>query len=205
MEKKIIYYFTAVLLGVLIFASDFLSTNLFTTAVQNFTVWFVLSGFCFACGWLIDKTLGWTSGGKIIFAVVVAVGFITVIMVSLFSDYFGIENLLTENLILYSLRNIMLGAMAFFGMTVAELLKVQKQYSLNEKNRLITEIRDEDVRKRAKLLMDEAKLAAREMTYEAERDLASFTDRKQLVENQLRELIEIEKELIKKYEAEEEK
>jgi hypothetical protein len=205
MDKKFIYYLTAVLLALLVFASDFLSTNIFDTGVQNFTVWFVLSGFCFACGWLIDKTLGWTSGGKIIFAVVVAVGFITVIMVSLFSDYFGIENLLTENLILYSLRNIMLGVMAFFGMTVAELLKLQKHTSLNEKNRMITEIRDEDVKKRARLLMDEAKLAARQTTYEAERDLAIFTDRKQHIENQLRELIEIEKELIKKYDAEEEK
>lgn len=203
MEKKFIYYLTAVLLALLIFTSDFLSTNLFTMGVQNFTVWFVLSIFCFACGWLIDKTLGWVTGGKIVFAVVVAVVFITVIMVSLFSDYFGIENLLTENLILYSLRNIMLGAMAFFGMAVAELLKLQKQISINERKNNIIEIREEDDQKRAKLLLDKAKLEAQKTTFEAERELASLKESKQHVENQLRELIEVEKELIKKYDAEE--
>lgn len=203
MEKKFIYYLTAVLLALLIFVSDFLSTNLFTMGVQNFTVWFVLSIFCFACGWLIDKTLGWVIGGKIVFAVVVAVVFITVIMVSLFSDYFGIENLLTENLILYSLRNIMLGAMAFFGMTVAELLKLQKQILIYERKSGITEIREEDAKKRAKFMLDEAKLEAQKTTFEAQRELASLTESKRHVENQLRELIEVEKELIKRYDVEE--
>lgn len=203
MEKKFIYYLTAVLLALLVFVSDFLSTNLFTMGVQNFTVWFVLSIFCFACGWLIDKTLGWVIGGKIVFAVVVAVVFITVIMVSLFSDYFGIENLLTENLILYSLRNIMLGAMAFFGMTVAELLKLQKQILIYERKSGITEIREEDAKKRAKFMLDEAKLEAQKTTFEAQRELASLTESKRHVENQLRELIEVEKELIKRYDVEE--
>ena len=160
--------------------------------------------FCFACGWLIDKTLGWVKGGRVIFAVVVAVVFITVIMVSLFSDYFGIENLLTENLILYSLRNIMLGAMAFFGLTVAELLILQKQVSVKDGNRIITEIRDEDAKKRARLLVEEATLKADKTTFEAKKELASLTERKQHVESQLRELIEVEKEMIRKYEAEEE-
>jgi hypothetical protein len=204
MEKKFIYYLTAVLLAFLIFASDFLSTDLFSTGVQNFTVWFVLSIFCFACGWLIDKTLGWAVGGKIVFSVVVAVVFITIIMVSLFSDYFGIENLLTENLILYSLRNIMLGVMAFFGMSVAELLKLQKQISLEDNRMKMMQAKEAESKKRAQLILDEAKLAAKQTTFEAEKDLASIKQKKKQIENQLKELIVVEKEIINKYDDDEE-
>jgi hypothetical protein len=203
MDKKFIYYLTPVLLAMLIFASDFLSTNLFSMGVQNFAVWFVLSIFCFACGWLIDKTLGWTVGGRTVFAVVVAVVFITIVMVSLFSDYFGIENLVTENLILYSLRNIMLGAMAFFGMAVADLLKLQKQISIFDKKNNMIQANEADAKKRAKLMMDEAKLEAGKIKFEAEKELALIVQRKEHAENQLRELIEVEKELIKRYDDEE--
>ncbi len=199
MEKKFLYYLTAVLLALLIFASDFLSTNLFTMGVQNFAVWFVLSIFCFACGWLIDKTLGWALGGRIVFSVVVAVVFITIFMVSLFSNYFGIENLLTENLILYSLRNIMLGVMAFFGMSVAELLKLQKQISLDDKKESMIQAREADAKKRAQHVMDEARLAAKQLTFEAQKELASLKQKKQQIESQLKELIVVEKEIIKKY------
>ncbi|MCK7516427.1 MAG: hypothetical protein MZV64_01205 [Ignavibacteriales bacterium] len=41
-----------------------------------------------------------------------------------FNEYFATSELLTENLILYSLRNITLGAMGFFGMAVQEVLEL---------------------------------------------------------------------------------
>lgn len=93
--------------------------------------------------------------------------------------------------------------MAFFGMTVAELLKLQKQILIYERKSGITEIREEDAKKRAKFMLDEAKLEAQKTTFEAQRELASLTESKRHVENQLRELIEVEKELIKRYDVEE--
>lgn len=113
-EKKSIYYATAVLLALIIFASNFLSTDIFKAGYQNFSVWFILSLFSFACGWLINKTLGYVHGGKIVFSVIVSTSFISAVMISLFSEYFGLSDLLVENLILFILRNITLGAMAFF-------------------------------------------------------------------------------------------
>jgi len=117
MDKKKIYYSTPGLLTVIIFASNFLSTDLFKAGYQNFSVWFVLSVFAFACGWLINKTLGYNHGGKIVFSVIVASAFVSILMISLFSEYFGLSALLVENMILYILRNITLGSMAFSNQT----------------------------------------------------------------------------------------
>ena len=124
-RKRILYYGIPALLAVLMFGSNFLSTDLFGVSVQNFAVWFILSIFSFVCGWLINKSLGWAFGGKIVFAVTVATVFVSIFMVSFFSDYFGVNDLLSENLILYSLRNILLGAMSLFGISVAEMLHLQ--------------------------------------------------------------------------------
>lgn len=44
------YYLTPLLLGVLIFASNFLHTDIFKFGELNFAVWFIISLFCFACG-----------------------------------------------------------------------------------------------------------------------------------------------------------
>src|ERR1035437_10315465 len=110
-EKPKIYYLTAGLLAILVFASNFLSTDLFKAGFQNFSVWFVLSMFSFACGWLINKTLGYNHGGKIVFAVIVTSAFVSSIMISFYSGYFCLSDLLVETIILYILRNITLGAM----------------------------------------------------------------------------------------------
>ncbi|MDP3580611.1 MAG: hypothetical protein Q8S39_01675, partial [Ignavibacteria bacterium] len=58
-DKKSYYYLTPALLVIIIFSSNFLSTDLFKAGYSNFSVWFVLSLFSFACGWLINKTLGY--------------------------------------------------------------------------------------------------------------------------------------------------
>ncbi len=62
--KQSYKYFTPVLLGVFMFASNFLNTNIFKFGDNNFAVWFVLSLLCFACGWYINRTLGWHSWWK---------------------------------------------------------------------------------------------------------------------------------------------
>lgn len=201
-KTKLIYYALPVLLAIIIFASDFLSTDIFQVNVQNFTVWFVLSIFCFATGWLINKTLGWRHGGKVVFSVIVATVFVSLVMISIFNDYFGINNLLTENLILYSLRNIMLGAMAFFGMAIAEMLSLQNQLAQElQKNHVIKSSEDSN-EKRINTLLNEAKLKADKMVFDAESKLRMAEMKIATIELRIKEIIQIEKELIKKYEQE---
>ena len=120
------------------FSSNFLNKKLFGFGDQNFAVWFVLSVLCFACGWYINQSLGWHLGGRVVFSIIVAATFISIIMITFFKEYFDANELITENLILYSLRNIILGAMAFFGMAVAEDLDAAKEaLILREKVKVI--------------------------------------------------------------------
>lgn len=204
MQKKSIYYATAGLLAVIIFASNFLSTDLFKAGYQNFSVWFVLSIFSFACGWLINKTLGYNHGGKVIFSVIVSTAFLSVFLISLLSEYFGLSEILVENLILYILRSITLGAMALFGMVVCELLIMQKdgnaaKLKLEEMTRMMNSAQRE-----AQVIIDEARLKSEKMIYETQKSIDEILDRKNQVETRLKEFISTERELIKKYESEEE-
>lgn len=203
-ERKSIYYLTPGLLTVIIFASNFLSTDLFKAGYQNFSVWFVLSIFSLACGWLINKTLGYNHGGKVVFAVIVSSAFISILMVSIFSDYFGLSALLVENLILYLLRNITLGSMAFFGMVICELIILQK-------NAVQTNIKHEDgsrelanAQKEAQVIVEEAKLKAERLIFTTQQKVDSVLDKKNQIERRLKEFIAAERELIQKYESEEE-
>ena len=199
--KKIHYYLTPVLLGILMFASNFLNTSLFKFGENSFAVWFVLSIMCFACGWFIDKTLDWRYGGKVVFSTIIAVTIISVLMISFFRDYFAANELLSENLILYSLRDITLGAMAFFGMSVVEILTIQRDFlvmkeKLNHYENLIV-----DVKKEAELELREAKINAQKIINDAELEARDTILRKERIEKELKEFIQVEKELIKKYEA----
>ena len=205
MSKDKLYYATPVLLGVLIFSSNFLSPKLFTGEILNFAVWFILSIFAFSCGWIISKTLGWRHGGRLIFAVIVATAFMSVFLVSFFSAYFGINDLVTENLILYSLRNIILGSMGIFGLAVAELLHLEREIQTlrikNDESERITQ----DAKREADIIIREAKSKANEVLSSAEKKAGELVQRKNWVEQQLREFIRTEKELINKYETEEDK
>lgn len=203
-QRKTIYYATAGLLAVIIFASNFLSTDLFKAGYQNFSVWFVLSVFSFACGWLMNKTLGYNHGGKVVFSVIVASAFISVLLVSIFSEYFGLSELIVENMILYILRNITLGSMAFFGMVVCEFILLQKEgdtskNKMDEIRRLLANTHHE-----AKLIIEDARLKSEQMLYETQQTIDDIIERKNLIEIRLKEFISAEKELIKKYESEEE-
>jgi len=198
--KKIHYILTPVLLGVLMFSSNFLNTSLFKFGENSFAVWFVLSIMCFACGWFIDKTLGWRIGGKAVFSTIISVSIISVLMISFFRDYFAANELLSENLILYSLRDITLGSMAFFGMCVVEILMVQKEFlvmkeKLNHYENLIL-----DVKKEAELELKEARINAQKILNDASFEAKNTILRKERIEKELREFIQVEKELIKKYE-----
>ncbi len=201
MEKRsMLYYLTPGLLGVLMFASNFLNTSLFRFGDNNFAVWFVLSVLCFACGWFINKTLGWRLGGKVVFAMIIAVTIISVLMISFFRDYFSANELLTENLILYSLRDITLGAMAFFGMAVVEILTTQKESTVIKEKLKTYEDLVRDAKKEAELELKEARINAQKIINEAELTAKNTILKKERIERELKDFINAEKELIKKYE-----
>lgn len=186
--------------AILIFSSNFLDTELFHFGGLNFAVWFVLSLFCFACGWLMDKTLGWKSGGKALFALTTASSLLSVGVISFFSDYFGTSQLLAENLILYSLRNVTLGCMGFFGMTLAELMMVQsdirsQNFKIDAYEKII-----ENAHREAEMEVKEAKLKAGQIIADAEVKAKKMLENKERIEKDLKEFIQTEKELLKRYE-----
>lgn len=199
-KSSYLNYAAVLLLGVLILASDFLNTSLFNFGEQNFAVWFVLSIFCFACGWYINKTLGWHFGGKVVFAVIIAVTVFSMFMVTFFGSYFAANELLTENLILYSLRNITLGAMGFFGMSVQEVINNRKDSAMLKKQVDIYEREAEVSRKESEQLVKEANVKAEQIINDANAEADRIIMKKEILENELREIIQTEKELIKRYE-----
>lgn len=200
LNKKLANYGAVFLLGILIFISDFLDTDLFVFGENHFAVWFVISIMCFACGWFINRTLGWQYGGKVVFAVTIGVTILSIFMITFFSEYFASKELLFENIILYSLRNITLGAMGFFGMAIQQVLGEEREVVLlREKLKIYEEIKL-DRNKEAELELKDAKLKAREILLNAEIQSKNIMLKKDRIEKELKEFIQAEKELIKKYE-----
>jgi cell division septum initiation protein DivIVA len=124
-------------------------------------------------------------------------------MVSLFSEYFGLSDLLVENMILYILRNITLGAISFLGMALSEVIILQKESGKGK-------TKEEDAKKvlllaqrEAQIMIEEAKLKADKMIFQAQQSVDDLIERKNQIERRLKEFINTEKELIKKYESEE--
>ena len=188
------------LLGLLIFASNFLNTSLFNFGDRNFAVWFVLSVLCFACGWYINKSLGWQLGGKVVFAVIVAVTLISIVIIIFFNEYFGTFELLTENLILFSLRNIILGAMGIFGMSIHEVLSRENEALILREKVKILEETSVDSKKESALLLKEANLKAEKIINDAEANSKNTMLLKERIEQELKEFIQTERELLKRYE-----
>ena len=200
MKKFFTSYSVPFLLGLLIFASNFLNTSLFNFGDRNFAVWFVLSILCFACGWYINRSLGWQYGGKVVFAVIVAVTIISIAIIVFFNEYFGTFELLVENLILFALRNITLGAMGIFGMAVQEIVSGEKEALILREKVKVLEATAADSKKEAELLMREARLNADKIINEAESTAKNITLKKERIEQELKEFIQTERELLKRYE-----
>ncbi len=203
-EIKKIYYANPALLAVLLVASDFLNTDLFKAGFQNFSVWFVLSVLSFAIGWLTNKTLGYNYGGKIIFAVIVASSVFSIVLITLFREYFELNDLLVESLILFILRNITLGSMSLFGMVVCELLLLQKELVKNSNKEDEVKKALINAQREAQIAIEEAKLKADKMLFEVQKNLNEMIERKNQVERRLKEFIQTERELLKQYEKDEE-
>lgn len=199
-KDLLVKYLVPALLAVLMFASNFLNKKLFGFDDQNFAVWFVLSVLCFATGWYINQSLGWHLGGRVVFSIIVAAAFISIIMVTFFQEYFDANQLITENLLLYSLRNIMLGAMAFFGMALAEVLMLQKELAVIQEKHKVIEDTGKDLKKEAELELKEAKIKAQKLLADAEIEAKEINLKKERIEKDLKEFIRTEKDFIRKYE-----
>lgn len=199
-KDLLVRYLVPALLAVLMFSSNFLNKKLFGFDDQNFAVWFVLSVLCFATGWYINQSLGWHLGGRVVFSIIVAATFISIIMITFFQEYFDANQLITENLLLYSLRNIMLGAMAFFGMALAEVLLLQKELAVIQEKHKVIEDTGKDLKREAELELKEAKVKAQKLLADAEIEAKEANLKKERIEKELREFIRTEKDFIRKYE-----
>ncbi|MBK6914431.1 MAG: hypothetical protein IPH11_12570 [Ignavibacteriales bacterium] len=94
----------------------------------------------------------------------------------------------------------MLGSMAFFGMAIEEILTSKRDSDLtNEKIRVYESILQES-KKLSDLELKTAQLKAKEIIFEAESQAKNIILRKERIERELKEFIQTEKELIKKYE-----
>jgi hypothetical protein len=200
MKKLITSYSVPVLLGILIFASDFLNTSLFNFGDRNFAVWFVLSILCFACGWYINRSLGWQHGGRVVFAVIVSITIISIAIIVFFNEYFATFELLTENLILFSLRNITLGAMGIFGMAIQEVVSGEKEALILREKVKVLEATTADSKKEAELLLREASIKAEKIINDSEARAKNTILKKERIEQELKDFIQTERELIKRYE-----
>jgi hypothetical protein len=199
-KRVLVNYGAAVLLAAFLFISNFLNTNLFDFGQLNFAVWFVLSIFSFSCGWFINRVLGWQHGGKIVFAIIIAVTIVSLFIIIFFNEYFAAAELLTENIILYSLRNIMLGAMGFFGMALQEVLGSERESVILKEKIKVYEQTMLDAKREAELTLKEAKVKAQKLVNDAELHAKNTILKKERIESELKEFIHTERELIKKYE-----
>jgi hypothetical protein len=90
--------------------------------------------------------------------------------------------------------------MGFFGMAIGEILHIEKDYAIIKQKLEMYEESIVDSRKEAELEIRAAKIKAQKIISEAESAAKNTMLKKERVENELKEFIETEKELIKKYE-----
>jgi len=95
----------------------------------------------------------------------------------------------------------MLGTMGFFGMAMGEIFSLQKEL-LEVKSKLnIFEEYIKSAKDEAALTVLEAKVKAEKIINNAEASAKNTLLKKERIEKELKEFIQIERELIKKYEA----
>jgi len=198
--NKYVTYSFPILLSVMIFISNFLETSIFSVGENNFAVWFVISFLAFGFGWLMSKYFEWNIGINVILSLTVATTILTILVVSFFKEYFSSSEFLVENIFLYSLRNIILGATGYFGMAVAEIYKIKKEYEIIKEKLQVYQETIGSSKKEAEILLREAQAKALQIITEAESSAKNMILKKERIERELREFIQIEKELIKKYE-----
>jgi len=199
--KKVnpIYYFYPVLISFIIFLSDFLNTRMFETILQTFSAWFIFSVLVFALGWIIDKSFGWIVGGKVVFVSIIISIIFSFIFISLFNQYLEMPSPLLEDIILFILRNITLGAMGYFGMAIAEITSNEAIIKAQGEIEKSTDLMIENAKKEAELIITEAKQKINAEKIAAQEDINELVRSELELKKRLNELISFEKEILKKY------
>jgi vacuolar-type H+-ATPase subunit H len=141
----------------------------------------------------------WKAGVKVNVIVTVISVVISLILVVVFRNKFDLDNSLIDNIIHYSLRVFILGVFSLFGLAIAEISK--------NKNVINEDIDNENyesssANNESEHYINEAKLKAEKIIFEAEKEAKSINERKIKIEMQLRELIQTEREVIRNYEKE---
>jgi cell division septum initiation protein DivIVA len=85
-------------------------------------------------------------------------------------------------------------------MSLSELIALQSENE-NLKNNDELKIKEEALKK-SELMLKEAALEADKIIFEANKKASNILEQKDILERKLKEFIEVEKELIKKYESE---
>ena len=191
---KSIYLLLPLFLVFLLLLSNLLSAKLLLISNHHFTIWFIFLLFSFGTGWLMNSGFKWDLGVKTISIVTFASVIISLTIVALFKDSFDISNSIIDNFILYSLRVFVLGMFSIFGLSIAEVVKLQKV--------IIEKLESSSSEDEAAFALKEAKLKAEKIIFEAEKASKNINERKMKVEIQLRELIQTEREVIRNYESE---
>lgn len=183
----------------IIFLSDFLNTRLFETMLQTFSAWFILSVLVFALGWIIDKSFGWIVGGKVVFVSIIISIIFSFTFISLFNGYLEMPSPLLEDMILFILRNITLGAMGYFGMAIAEVTSNEAVIKAQGEIEKSTELMIENAKKEADLIITEAKQKINAEKIAAQEEINELVRSELELKKKLNELISSEKEILKKY------
>jgi hypothetical protein len=176
-----------------------LSGSLFANSEFTFAIWFILLMAAFVFGWLIHKGFQYNDGIKVIMVTTIISIVLSLSVVVIFRDNFDFNNSLVVNIVLYSLRVLVLGLSGIFGLTVVENMKNQKSIV---KSNIEQELPEFDPSQKAEYYIKEAKLKAEKIIFSAEKNVQQIEDRKKQIEIQLRELIHTEREVIRSYESE---
>lgn len=191
---KNIYLLLPIFLVFLLLLSNLLSAKLLLISNHHFTIWFIFLLFSFGTGWLMNSGFKWEIGIKTISIITFSSVIISLTIVALFKNSFDLSSSIIDNFILYSLRVFVLGIFSIFGLSIAEIVKLQK---------VIIEIGTPSTSKsESELVIKEAKLMAEKIIFHAEKEAKSINERKTKIEMQLRELIQTEREVIRNYEKE---
>ncbi|MCF6271329.1 MAG: DivIVA domain-containing protein [Melioribacteraceae bacterium] len=153
----------------------------------------------FGVGWFMNPGFKWNAGVKVIYIVTLVSVIVSLIIVALFRNSFDLNSSVIDILVHYSLRVFVLGMVSIFGLSVAEILKHKKVTieSEDNENYVFSPNTSE-----SELVINEAKLKAEKIIFEAEKEAHNINDRKTRIEIQLRELIQTEREVIRNYEKE---
>lgn len=199
-DNSIVAYIAPVFLPLVVFASNFLDANLFGVVPHPFYVWFILSVLTFLCGWLIGHSFEWSQAFRLLVTTISVTAILSGVTALIFGYFVKKTGINVERIFLFLIRNLLLGLPALLGLAMMEVDKLQKVLiALKEKIKVL-ETDVFDAKKEAEVIVKEAEVKAKELLLEAEVKHKEVLFQKKHIQDQLREFIIAEGEIIKKYE-----